>query len=537
MRIVEQRHDPPSMERGSRGTAYQPRTLEVFDDLGVLDQALADAWTDMPTRIYRNGALVADLSKTAGERPSTPEVPYPTMARPLQTWRVEEMLCHRLNALGAKVEMGRRLVGLEQDELGVTAWIQPSEPMTEGWGRAASTRADADEAGGEAPAVAVGADAERIRVQYVVGCDGGHSAVRKLAGLAYESRRRLGFAGMIADLHVDGIEPTYMRMWFGPDGGEVVLSPQPTTGNFQFIAQMEPGPDGNYPEPTIELAQRLFDERARLPGVRLHDITWKSFFKVRESLVDHFRAGRVFIGGDAAHLHSPAGGLGANSGIQDAYNLGWKLAYVVKGHAPPSLLDTYETERRPVAEDVLRSSGDQHVSLFARQALRGGVDPASASQSHRTIDWMSQLGIFYGDSALNGGSRGSSSPTVGDRAPDGRLIAVADGRRLRLFDVYRGDHFTLLLFGPSAALAQLGDQVGGRYRDRVRVALLKDIDDPAPRWTGTSYVDPHGRARTAYHGDERPIALVRPDGYLAFRGEADDGPELLDHLAAILLAP
>lgn len=530
VRLVEQLHEPPSPDRGSRGTAYQVRTLEVFDDLGIVDEALADAWTDLPVRIYRSGELVADMSLVAKDMRPTPEVPYPTMARPLQTWRVEQLLWNRLEDFGLKVDVGRELVDLEVGSDGVTAWLRSSAAREEGWGRSASAK-------GEAPPSPIDrGDCEEVRARYVVGCDGGRSAVRGLSGLHYETRRDLGFAGMIADVEVDGIEPTYMRMWFGPDGREVVLSPQPTTRNFQFIAQMDADDEGQFPEPSLELAQRIFDQRAGIQGVRFRAIKWKSFFKVRESIADHYRAGRAFIAGDAAHLHSPAGGLGANSGIQDAYNLAWKLAYVMHGIAPDTLLDTYEAERRPVAEEVLQASGDQHKNIFDRLPSSPiAADPLRETQDRSLAEWMSQLGVAYPDSRLSGGSRAPQRPTLGDRAPDGRLIAAHTGQRLRLFDVFRGGHLTLLLFGTEHRLTAIGTGVRKRYGDVVRPVILKGVDDIVEGWDSLTYIDPHGRARAAYQADDRPIVLVRPDGYIAFHGDMDDEASLMDHLDTILL--
>lgn len=543
VRVVEASGAPPSMERGSRGTAYQVRTLEVFDDLGVLGQALDGTWTDMPLRFYRQGKVFSDMSLMADQHflPS-PEVPYPRQARPLQTWRVEEILWNRLNELGVRVETGRQLVDLEQDDDGVTAWIDDAKPGAGGWGRSASTKAT-ERGREEQPEPTRGRpqghepSAEKVRVGFLVGCDGGHSVVRRLAGLRYESSgRELAFAGIVADVRVEGLEPTYMRMWLSEDHREVVLSPQPSTGNFQFVAQMPPGADGNYPEPSLELAQRVFDERAGLPGVRFHDMTWKSFFKVRESLADHFRSGRVFIAGDAAHLHSATGGHGANGGIQDGYNLGWKLAYVVHGKAPEWVLDTYEAERRPVAVEVLRSTGDRHVAMFndaeeAKAAQRRLIEDPE-EENRRLAEWMSQLWVAYPDSALNGGTRAGTGPTLGDRAPGGNIIDARTGTRLHLFDLFRGDHFTLLLF--DAELGPLAKVVDDRFGSTVHACILKDIDDTAAGWDGPTYVVLAGRASRAYLAAHRPIVLVRPDQYIAFHGTRSDGESLLAHLDHIL---
>jgi flavin-dependent dehydrogenase len=433
-----------------------------------------------------------------------------------------------------KVETGRRLVDLHQDDDGVDCWIEDADLDAAGWGR--SEPPSTDEI--NAPVRSRTADADRVRASFLAGCDGGRSTVRTLAGLRYESRREdFGFAGMVADVQVDGIEPTYMRMWFGPDGKEVVLSPQPETHNFQFIAQLDADTEGTYPEPTLALAQELLERRSPVQGLRLHDMTWQTVFKVRESLAERYRDGRVFIAGDAAHLHSPMGGQGANSGVQDAYNLGWKLAYVLKNEAPADLLDTYDAERRPVAETLLQWTGDAHKEMFGA-TLRGRIvhrwrhrasQRANADRSFAEL--MNGLGTSYPDSWINGGDRDESTPTVGDRAPDGHLIETVTGRRLRLFDVTRGDHFTLLLFGtPLAPLAAAMT----RFRTTLRRCVIKGVDDRIAGWEGETYVDSNGRLAAAYHAGRRPIVLIRPDGYIAFHGTADAGPRLLEHLQRLL---
>ena len=532
VRVLERRHGLPSPDRGARGTAYQVRTLEVFDDLGVIDEALDGTWTDMPTRIYRDGQLISDLSVVAERILPSPELPYPTMARPLPTWRVEQILWNRLARLGVEVETGRRLVHLEQTEDTVTAWVNEAAAQTDGWGRSEHHGSIPDAIGRDA---IVEGQTETIRVHYVVGCDGGHSTVRNLIGVRYETRRDdFDFVGMVADVQAEGIEPTFARMWIASSGKEVFLSPMPITGNFQLVARLERRSDGSYPEPDIALAQEIIDERAAMAGIRLRHLSWSTIFKVRESLVDRFRIDRVFIAGDAAHLHSPTGGQGANSGIQDAYNLGWKLAYVVSGKAPEALLDTYELERRSVAEQVLQWTGDEHKALFSQLPPNRPDEAAATTDSDALLAYrMSQLWVSYRDSPLNRGTASDDRPTLGDRAPDGRVINASNGRRMRLFDYFRGDHFTLLLFG--GGMADKGRSLVGRYGTSLRCCVLKDVDDPPVSWEGDTLIDPHWRVRTSYRATEQSIVVVRPDGHISFHdtGVADD--DLTGYLDSILL--
>src|SRR5207249_1037310 len=150
-----------------------------------------------------------------------------------------------------------------------------------------------------------------------------------------------------AGLLVNGLDPAYMHVWADPVQG-LFLSPMPYDGIWVFQAAISP----EQHDTSLSTFQRIFDERAGLPGVHLSDLQWTSIWRPNIRMVKQYRHGRVLLAGDAAHVHSPAGGQGMNAGIQDAYNLGWKLAHVVQG-APDSLLETYQAERLPIAQAVL----------------------------------------------------------------------------------------------------------------------------------------------------------------------------------------
>jgi hypothetical protein len=220
--------------------------------------------------------------------------------------------------------------------------------------------------------------------------------------------------------------------------------------------------------------------RSHLAAEDVTEVRWASDFRASAALADRFRAGRVFLAGDAAHIHSPAGGQGLNTSIQDAYNLGWKLGAVLRHGAPDALLDSYERERRPVAADMLGLSTRIHQGTARRGAA------------------TRQLGLGYRGSPLSVETRtglADDALRAGDRAPDGRPGGT------RLFDVFRGPHWTLLAVGTDTALPP--------------AAALPDT----VRTHRTPAYEPYGTG----------VFLVRPDGYVGWAGATADG--LVDHLA------
>jgi 2-polyprenyl-6-methoxyphenol hydroxylase-like FAD-dependent oxidoreductase len=453
VRIVDR---APEFPAGSRGKGLSPRSLEVFDDLAVIDRVLAAGKTHMVHRKYRGAEVVAEVDPEAGVEP-TPDIPYPTGLM-IPQWRVEEILRERLADFGVAVELGAELRSFSQDNDRVTATIGETQ----------------------------------LQAQYLVGCDGGRSTVRRVLGLSLRGETPDVQLMAVGDVEVDGLSRDAWHQWFTPDGG-IMLCPLPGTDAFQVQASHELDADGSPLEPTVERFQQTFDRVAGVPGVRLHNLMWRSTYRVNVRMVDQLRVGRVFLAGDAAHVHPIAGGLGMNTGIQDAYNLGWKLGLVLAGHATPSLLDTYEEERLPIASWLLNITSELlDVVLAAIKNKGGGVDAGATSE-------LTQLGLRYPWSRLSRQtSNRSTGPQAGDRAPDAPL-----GDGTRLFDRFRGPHFTLLAPG-SAPAPELGDL------------------DPWVASIGPS---------DAYGTDA--LVLVRPDGYVGLVAEPTDAAGVRAYLGSL----
>jgi 2-polyprenyl-6-methoxyphenol hydroxylase-like FAD-dependent oxidoreductase len=471
VRIVDRVREFPY---GSRGKGLSPRSLEVFDDLGVVGRLLASGGTHLPHRKYRGADVVAEVDPEAG-RVATPDIPYPAGLM-IPQWRVEQTLRDRLADFGVAVELDAELRDFRQDAGGVTATV----------------------------------DGTQIRAQYLAGCDGGRSTVRQALGLRLHGQTPDIQLMAVGDVEVDGLGRDAWHQWFAGDSA-IMLCPLPGTDAFQVQASHELGPDGTPLEPTLETFQQTFDRIAGIPGVRLHNLTWRSSYRVNVRMVDRLHAGRVFLAGDAAHVHPIAGGLGMNSGIQDAYNLGWKLGLVLAGQATPDLLDTYDEERLPIASWLLDITSERlDAVLAAIKEPGGGVDAVASSE-------LTQLQLGYRWSRLSRlATSRSGRLQPGDRAPDAPCRDPLTGTQRRLFDLFRGPHFTLLGLGEGCVTA-LSD-------------LKSDIVKPYLIGPG-GLIDDSGHVARGYGQDA--LILVRPDGYIGLIADADNALAVAGYLRSL----
>ncbi|SCE50926.1 2-polyprenyl-6-methoxyphenol hydroxylase, partial [Streptomyces sp. OspMP-M43] len=363
VRIVDRSPAPP---RTSRAKGPNPRSLEILDDLGVAEEVLAAGSAPLPMRKYRDRLPVAEADPWADSAPS-PDAPY-DRGWLIAQWRLEEILRDRLAGYGVRVEPGREVVGLAQ-----------------GTGGDDGGRVDVAYADGPAG-----------RARYVVGCDGAHSSVRKLLGIGFEGSTdedQVMVCGDV-DLAEGSLDRTRWHQWFDEDGA-VMLCPIPgTRTGWWFQAGPERDGRGRPLAPTADGFRRLLARHTALPGRALTRAELLSTYRVNVRMADRFRVGRVLLAGDAAHVHAIAGGLGMNTGIQDAFNLGWKLGLVLAGHADARLLDTYEEERLPVAARTLDLASERlRATLEAIRRPGGGLEAAITSDT-------TGLGVGYRWSSL-----------------------------------------------------------------------------------------------------------------------------------------
>ncbi|QKW08780.1 FAD-dependent monooxygenase [Streptomyces sp. NA04227] len=441
---------------GSRGKGIQPRTQEILYDFGVLPAIHASGSLYPPMRLWEAGRPVKTWQMVELSQDSE-QVPHAN-AWLIPQARTQEVLFRRLKELGGRVHFGRAVTILAQDDSGVTARL---------------------------------GDGRTVRASYAVAADGGRSSVRQGLGIGMTGETVDPRPLLVADVELAPEAPLdrdHWHVWQGEDGGGMSMCPLPGPGNvFQILVQY-PEVD-SIPDASAEGVLKLVDHRTHLSASAVDEVLWASEFRAKAALAERFRQGRIFLAGDAAHVHSPAGGQGLNTSIQDVYNLGWKLAAVLRDGAPENLLDTYEEERLPIAAEMLGLSTRIHRTTVAK----GGATTVQRGPE------VQQLGLGYGDSSLSVETREHTGPggvRVGDRAPDGR----PGGNRL--FDLFRGTHWSLLAIGTDVPLPELDHRI-------VRTHRL-----PPYEAYGTG------------------VFLVRPDGYVGWAGESAEGVK--DYLEAVL---
>ena len=443
-RLIEKLDDP---FRGSRGKGIQPRSQEVFEDLGILDRVVAVGGLYPRLREYRADGDYTDTEVVEHHDP-TPAEPYhlPLMVPQFLT---EGVMRERLLELGHRPEFSCELVGFEQDEDGVTAHLVSK------------------------------AGEEITRVRYLVGADGGRSFVRRQLGIAFPGNT-LGVRAIVADVALAGLNrDVWHRFNEGDMERQISLCPLAGTRMFQIQG---PVPLEGEVDLSAEGLTALVARRTDRHDIHIQSVSWASAFNMNARLADRYRVGRVFLVGDAAHIHPPTGGQGLNTSVQDAYNLGWKLGAVASG-APDALLDSYESERRPVAAGMLG------LATKLLDALKRG-DMRRGREAH-------QLDIGYVESmiALEKPLR-SGGLLAGDRAPDAPIRGAA-GQPTRLFELFKGPHWTLIGYEGAHDLVP--------PRTGLHIHTFGPQGD---------LIDDAGHFRAAYALAPGDWVLVRPDGYV-----------------------
>ena len=426
-RLLEERTDMPNV---TRAFAVHARTLELLDARGLADDVLAHG-----VQVYEiapPGGATLDLRELRTRFGMVLIVPQSGTERALEA---------RANELGVEIVRGAEVVGLRQDGGGVTV----------------------DLAGGDT-----------VRADYVVGCDGAHSAVRRLLGIDFVGKQYETHI-LLADVRLASPPAETLFARTGSEG--VVLFIPFGDGWFRAIAWDRLREQAPLSEPVT--LDEIRDAFRRIAGgdFGMGEMRWSSRFLSERRQARHYRDGRVFLAGDAAHVHSPLGGQGMNTGIGDAINLGWKLAAATRGCAPPWLLDTYESERHPVGAGVLRLTDAFNQLVLGRSAVRRALRGYAIAtilripRSRRLIaERLSGIGIAYprsrGDDAM-----------VGRRMPD----IECDGKRL--YELLRDGKFVLVTAAPVDI-------------DRPEIVHAVDAKPDLP-----------------------DAVLVRPDGYVAWASE------------------
>lgn len=483
VRVIERR---PRAFRPSRALILHARSLEVLRPLGVTEALLAKA--DIAPAVdlqLGSRAVLVRLGHLA-----LPDTAFPHLSL-IRQMDVETVLAQALADRGVSIERGTELVGLREDAAGTRAVLRSRSAVTE------------------------------AQFGFVAGCDGPTSTVRAVAGVGWPGRPYpvevvLADAELNADLAGDAAHVVAGRrgLLFAFPLGELatwrLLATRPAGGDLLPFGQ--PGP----PVPVAEL-QAIVDQAGL--GAQITQLAWSAQVRLQHRVASRFRRGRLFLAGDAAHAYSPATGQGMNAAIQDAANLGWKLAFATAQPDNAVLLDSYDRERRPVARQVL---GMTHLTFWGEagtglvpSALRSQVAPLAAplltavlarrGMVAAGIRLLSQLGVNYRGSPLSveGTPRPRGGPRAGDRLPDRTVIA--DGRSVRLHELLARPGVHILL-------------------DRDAADALDTLPMRGPP------VSVHRLTSSPGHG----MTAVRPDGYIGLRTEIADATVLDAWLGLVL---
>ena len=528
-RIVD-KNDGPTHD--TRAASIQARTLEILDSIGLADEFVQAGNICHAAATYTSDhKLIKHL--TFDELDSA--FPFVLLLPQSQT---ERIVAHYLARLGTEVERRVELVAFEQDEDGVRATLQPPD-------------------GGQ----------ETAHVSYLVACDGAHSPVRHALGVSF-SGDDYPTDFMTADVQVDWKLPRDEQAFFFAAEGMLASFPLPR-GRAALVADIGLA-EGDHPppgEPALEELQAMFN--ARTPGGVLSDPIWSVRYRVHCRQSERYQVGRVFLVGDAAHVCSNIGGQGMNTGMQDAYNLGWKLGLVLNARSPASLLNSYHPERHQAGQAMLYLTDHLHRALLREEphlslseTVREKLAAVLAGQEvmqQRMRRAVAELNIGYRHSpivaehhsllpgprethaSLLGWHDFGAGPHAGDRAADARLMVCPGRESVRFFQRLRGTRHHLVLFAGALAtgethrrLQALADATMRTYPDRIEPHMIVLHEFPEDLvGKGEILLDPMGELHHRYGARDACLYVVRPDGYIGFRSQPPDSEALKSHLSQI----
>jgi 2-polyprenyl-6-methoxyphenol hydroxylase-like FAD-dependent oxidoreductase len=489
--VIIDRHSGPAQQ--TRALGVQARTLEVYQKLGIDRRAIELGKIGNGANIWADGRKMARVPLGDAGRSVTP---YPYILVLGQDDN-ERLMGERLHDFGLSVQWNTELVGLAQDASAATATLR----MTDGSARA-------------------------MTATWISGCDGAHSAVRELSAITFPGAP-YEHVFFVADTEVTGtMVPDEVNVYLWRSGFHLFF-PMRGQDHWRIVgivpAALRDRPDLEFDDVLASLRTEAGD------ALSFRGCSWFSTYRIHHRAASRFRDRRCFLLGDAAHIHSPMGAQGMNTGLQDAYNLAWKLALVIAGRADAALLDSYEQERIPVARQLLETTdrafrlvvsdspwaGVLRTQVLARAAALAMSQPRIQAFAFRTV---SQIGIEYRASALSHTQDAvdASAPRAGDRFPWLHLALQSSGPGEDLFQTLDDLHFHLFVFGQAPmedAAAALGDA--------VQVHAV-----PATPGNDKALAQAHIGVPSYY--------LVRPDGYIGLCGTRIDATAIAAYIGTRL---
>ncbi|GCE07351.1 FAD-dependent monooxygenase [Dictyobacter aurantiacus] len=489
----------------TKALGIMSRTLELLTPSGMAEEMVGQGVRVPAFSIYSEGRQLARFDFA---RHVESAYPYVLM---LPQPATEAVLTKHVEALGGQIERGSELVGLEQNAEGVEALLR---------------HVDGSE--------------EHVRARWLIGCDGAHSKVRHLIGATFVGKTfEQSFA--TGNVHMQWDVPNNQSFARLNRGNFIAYFPMPN-GQHRFIIAYKPeeAPTG---EITLDEIQRAIDACGP-EGARASNPTWLARYQINQRKVDRYLWRHVVLVGDAAHIHSPIAAQGMNTGIQDAFNLGWKLALVAQGKAHERLLESYASERAEVGRQLLLNTGrltdlalmHQPVATTTRDVLAPHLTRLEKVQQLFTTN-ASELSIAYARSPLtieDGSEKVRSdhgSIKAGGRAPDGQICKGHEDMPGRLYDLLNGERHVLLIFGRrnGEVDGELRSALGG-WRDWLDVYhILRG----QPDGTGEEgvYYNPDDTLFERYGIEDEGVVLIRPDGYIAVRGRPVESDPLRRYVA------
>jgi 2-polyprenyl-6-methoxyphenol hydroxylase-like FAD-dependent oxidoreductase len=521
----------PQPSPHSRALGVHARTLEILDDMGGAEPLIAAGIAVRGAALFDGREPLAQVS--FDELDSR----YPFVLCVPQT-DTERFLADLARRRGVEVERGVEMLSFTHSDDCVAATVRHSDGST-----------------------------ECVEARWLIGCDGAHSLVRKGLGLDFAGDA-FPEAFLLADVDVQwDVSRERITTFFSPEG-VLACFPLPD-GKWRLIANQANGAEA----PTVADVRAVVERRAGFPAA-VTQATWLACFRIHTRQVAKYRVGRVFLAGDAAHIHSPVGGQGMNTGIQDAYNLAWKLAAVIAGTAPPSLLDSYHDERHRIGKQLLRATELATRAATLRRPLARAIRDQIAHYltslevvQRRVSRTIAELSLSYAGSpivdecqesllaarilgdddaeetpTLAAHRRFAAGPHAGERAPDAVILDRAKLRRLS--SLLGGGRHSVLLFDGQARteegyrrLSHIAAALQARYGDAVRVFTIVSGSDP-PGWTGPLgrvLLDPDGDAEDAWGATAECAYVIRPDLYIGHRSQPASQERILANLERQLI--
>ena len=473
----------PAPTEESRAIVVHARSLEMFERMGVAGEVIHSGVKSLAMQMYASGRRLAriELGQVDSAFPFTITTP--------QT-ETERILTARLNGLGVSIERGAELTALRQDADAVHLTLLHADGAREG-----------------------------VDTSWVIGADGSHSTVRALLGTKLIGSFK-GERFILGDVEAEySLDHASMHTYFSPSAGPLLVFPM-RGARVRLIAQVD-DPDGRpvATNPAQAELQQIVDARAG--GIHITRSHWLTEFEIHHAQVPAYRTGRAFLAGDAAHVHSPAGGQGMNTGMQDAFNLGWKLAMTVHGTGGQRLLDSYQAERHRVAANVIEFSTrlTQIGTLRSELAIKLRNELVHAASGlapirHAIANELEEVALSYRGSPIVTGHHRHARVAAGDHAPHVADVAVQD----QMSEAWRpgfGGHIIVTVAAPGEAPEPVKDSGGARQ------VLITPATDRGIDGYYAAIADPDRVVASRYGLRAGGRVIIRPDGYIGYIGDLD----------------